>query len=151
MGAGPHEETSPEPEQVDRGLEEARDRLGGLLAELTRRRHALTDLGLQLRRHKLAFLVGLGAVVALTSGGIALGVHRARSRRTLGARALRLRSALSRMAAHPDRVAGPEKSIGGAVVKVALTSFAAVVAKRLATQAISSVARARRAKAGSAP
>jgi hypothetical protein len=141
MGAEPNEETSLE--EVDLGLAQARDRLGGLLAELTRRRHDLTNVGLQLRRHKAAMLVTLAAVIALTSGGIAMGIRRARRQRGLGARARRLRTALSRMVAHPERVAGAEKSIGGSVVKVVLTSIAAVVAKRLAAQTVATLSRRR--------
>jgi hypothetical protein len=129
------------PDKVETELEGTRDRLAGLLAELTRRRHELIDVGLQLRRHKVAVGAAVGAALVLLSGGIALAVHRSRSERQLGRRARRLREAVGRMVAHPERVAGGQNTAGQAVLKVVLTTFAGVLARRLATRTMAAMAR----------
>jgi hypothetical protein len=141
MGEELYGETSPD--EVEKTLEGTRDRLGGLLSELTRRRRDVTNVRLQLGRHRTAVLATLGSVLAFASGGIALAMRRARNRRRFGWRAQRLRGALGRMIAHPERVAGGESTVGRAVAKVALTSFVGVMAKRLAAQSAAAIARRR--------
>jgi hypothetical protein len=132
-----------EPEKVETQLEGTRDRLGGLLSELTRRRHDLTNFRLQLQRHRLAVVATLASVLALASGAVAMAMRRARAQRGMGARARRMRMALGRMVAHPERVAGGDTPIGRAVAKVALTSAVGVLAKKLAAGAASGIARRR--------
>ena len=131
------------PEEVEAELEGTRIRLGWLLTELTRRRHEFAHVGrqlrLQLQRHRGPVLGGLASVLALTAGGVALAVRRSRARRRLPERARRLRLAMARMIAHPDRVAGGEPALAQKVLRAALTSAAAVVAKRLASTAFDRV------------
>lgn len=90
-----------------------RERLVRTLDELERRRHAVTSVKAQARRHPAA-LVAAGAAVLLTlGGGIALGVLRARTRRE------RLRreriAAIRRLWRQPERLAQPE---GGVLARI---------------------------------
>jgi hypothetical protein len=119
-------------EVAEQALEETRNRLGWLLAELSRRRHHLVDLRTELRRNAAPVMVVAASVLLLTAGGVALAVRRSRRERTLSQRAQRLGTALSRMMAHPDRVARPEPTLGRRVARAALTSLTAVLVKQLA-------------------
>lgn len=127
------EETSLSPDELETEVTRSRDRLGSLLEELSRRRHDAVDIRLQLRRHALPLLLAAGAVALAVAGGIALAVRRRRHKRSLRARAHRLRLALSRMMAHPERVAGGEPHAG---LKI-LTSAASAAATALAKSAVS--------------
>jgi hypothetical protein len=60
---------------------------------------------LQIRRHALRFTATVLAVSAVAAGSIALGMWRVRRRNTVTARGGRLREALGRMIARPERVA----------------------------------------------
>jgi hypothetical protein len=123
------EETSVE--AAERALEETRNRLGWLLAELSRRRHHLVEVKGQLSRNGRPVLVAAAALL-LAAGGVALAVRRHRRHGTLTARASRTGSALARIVAHPERVARPEPTLGRRVAQAALSSLAAVLVKQLA-------------------
>jgi hypothetical protein len=57
-----------------------RDELGGLVAELDRRRHEVLDLRLQVRRHVVAAIATAVSTVGAMAGIIWLGISRARRR-----------------------------------------------------------------------
>jgi hypothetical protein len=122
--------------QTEHELEGTRERLGGLLGELSRRRHDLTDVRLQASKHLLAIALTGASVLAVTASLVALGARRRAARRRLPARARRVREAISRMMAHPERVGREPPGLSGAVIKAALTAAAASVAKRLVERSL---------------
>jgi hypothetical protein len=115
--------------KVSREIESLRGELGGLVAELDRRRHEALDLGLQARRHPV-LLATVAGVAALAVGGLlALAVRTRRQRRRPTVRARKAQRALARLLEHPDRVAA-EPSIGNKVATAVLTLVATTLAKR---------------------
>ncbi len=130
-GVTPHK-----PEELEREIETLRSDLTGVLGELDLRRHELLDWRLQLRRHRGALAIGLGAIALVVAGSVALGIARRRQRERLMARAGRLRLALARAVAHPDLVARPEPTVGKKVLAAGLSAAAGVVARSLASRAM---------------
>jgi hypothetical protein len=125
---------SPKPEEivgrVEGEIDMLRNELGGLVAELDRRRHEALDLGLQARRHPV-LVASIATVAALLVGGaIALVVRTRHERRRPSVRAREARRALSRLFEHPDRVAA-EPSISNKVVTAVTVALATALAKRL--------------------
>jgi hypothetical protein len=125
---------SPKPEEivgrVEGEIDMLRNELGGLVAELDRRRHEALDLGLQARRHPV-LVASIATVAALLVGGaIALVVRTRHERRRPSVRAREARRALSRLFEHPDRVAA-EPSIPNKVVTAVTVALATALAKRL--------------------
>lgn len=115
--------------RVSGEIESLRGELGGLVAELDRRRHEAFDLGLQARRHPV-LLAATAAVAALAVGGLlALAVRQRREHRRPAVRARETRRALARLLDHPDRVAA-EPSVGNKVATAVLTLVATTLAKR---------------------
>jgi hypothetical protein len=111
-----------------------RNELGGLVAELDRRRHEAFDVRLQLTRHPLV-VAGVATVVALAVGGaIALAVRSARQRESPGARARDVRAALGRIADKPRRI-GAEPSIRTKLLTALLLAVATTMAKRMTERA----------------
>jgi hypothetical protein len=116
--------------RVSGEIESLRGELGGLVAELDRRRHEAFDLGLQARRHPV-LAAAVAAVAALAVGGLlALAVRTRREHRRPAVRARETRRALSRLLEHPDRVAA-EPSIGNKVATAVATLVATTVARRV--------------------
>jgi hypothetical protein len=101
-----------------------RGELDTLLGELDRRRHDLLDVPLQVRRHATGLSLGAVALAATVSASIWLTQWRRRNRERPGAKANRLRYAVARMTAHPDRVAA-EPTV---MEKIAVAAANAVVA-----------------------
>ena len=107
-----------------------RGELDVLLAELDRRRHEALDLRLQLRRHgRGAALTGV-AFLTTAAGVVGLGLWRRRRQDRLGAQAGRLRRAVSRMIAQPERVAA-EPTIVGKIAAAAGSAAAASLVRKL--------------------
>jgi hypothetical protein len=94
-----------DPGPIEADIVRRRGELTALVAQLSRRGHELTDVGLQVRRHALSFAATVLAVGGVAAGSIALGIWRARRRNTFTARGGRLREALGRMIDRPERVA----------------------------------------------
>lgn len=65
--------------EIEREIEHLRTRLDRSLSELDRRRHELTDVKLQMRKHPQLF-IGAGAAAALLVGGVAFAIWRANKR-----------------------------------------------------------------------
>jgi hypothetical protein len=107
-----------------------RNELGGLVAELDRRRHEALDLRLQAKKHPV-LAAAVATVAALVVGGVIAFVVRARhERRRPAVRAREARRALSRLFDHPDRVAA-EPSVANKIATAAGAALATAVAKRL--------------------
>jgi hypothetical protein len=115
---------------VAREIDVLRRELGGLVAELDRRRHEALDLRLQLRRHPI--LLGTVAVVTAlaVSGAVALVVHGARQRRRPTTRARDVRDALARVIEHPREVASLP-SVSTKIATAVGVAIATTIAKRL--------------------
>jgi hypothetical protein len=108
-----------------------REELDTLLGELDRRRHEALDVPLQVRRHALGASLTLLALVITAAGSVWLTVwHRRRTER-LGARAGRLRQAISRMTEHPERVAAEPTTTGKIALAAANAAVATLVKKLL--------------------
>jgi hypothetical protein len=121
--------------RVEGEIDMLRSELGGLVAELDRRRHEAFDLGLQARKHPL-LVASIATVAAILVGGsIALAVRTRRERRRPSVRAREARHALSRLFEHPDRVAA-EPSIPNKVVTAVAVALATALAKRLLDRAV---------------
>src|SRR5688500_560634 len=112
------DKTTP-PGDVEAELDRTRRRLGELLDELGRRRHELGDVRLQLRRHAVSIALAAGGAAALIAVAIGAAVRRRRHRSGLRERAHRLRVALHRAVAHPERVAREKPAIWKKVLAAA--------------------------------
>jgi hypothetical protein len=117
-------------EALQRDIERLRGELANTVGELDRRRHDLLDVRGQLRRHPVPISLVAAALLALVAGGIALGVTRRRRKQRLGARLERLREALGRMVAKPNRVA-TDPGVGRKIAAAAGGAAASLTAKRL--------------------
>jgi hypothetical protein len=122
-------------DEVSERIGKSRTRLDQLVSELDQRRHVLGNLKRGLAAHPLwalaAGLVGIG----LAGGAVALAVQRQRQRQTLGSRAARLRSALTRAIDAPDRVAPAGSSVTGKLLTAAATAATSILVKRLVESA----------------
>jgi len=118
-------------------IEQLRSKLDTSLAELDRRRHELTNVPLQVRKHPRVF-VGAGAVVALLLGGVAYSIYLARRRDRPEERARRLQIAMERMVKHPDQVARPEAGAAQKILVAVGTTVLTLVAKKLVERAMNS-------------
>jgi hypothetical protein len=116
--------------RVEGEIDSLRGELGGLVAELDRRRHEAFDLRLQLQRHPVAAAIAAAAAALVVGGAIALVVRGRRERRRPAVRARETRRALARLLEHPDRVAA-ERSVATRVATAVLTLAATTLAKRI--------------------
>jgi hypothetical protein len=112
-----------------------REDLDTLLGELDRRRHEAFDVQLQVRRHALGAFLMVVALVATATGSMWLTLWRRRRREQLGARASRLRQAVSRMTEHPERVAA-EPTVAGKIATAAANAAVAALVKKLLERAV---------------
>jgi hypothetical protein len=134
-GADRVRDGSPRPEDVVGEIDVLRSELGGLVAELDRRRHEAFDVRLQASRHPLV-VAGVATVVALAVGGaIALAMRDVRRHRTPAARAQDVRAAFSRLAQHPRRVAA-EPSIPTKLATAVAVALATALVKRLVERTV---------------
>jgi hypothetical protein len=115
--------------RVSGEIHSLRGELGGLVAELDRRRHELFDLGLQARRHPVAVAVAAAAAALVVGGLLAVATRNRRRRRRTSVRARETRRALARLLDHPDRVA-TEPSIPVRVATALVTVVATTLARR---------------------
>ena len=121
--------------QLEGEIAVLRDELTGLVAELDRRRHELTDFKLQARRHMVgATLTGAG-LLASAAGFVWLSVWRRRRRSQATARMGRLREAVSPMVDRPDRVAA-EPGIAAKILTAAANAAVATAIKKILERAV---------------
>jgi len=143
MGEGT-DRVNGEPRKVARELEseigEIRSRLDRSLAELDRRRHELTDVRLQLRRHPMV-AVAAGVTVVALLGGVAYAVWASRQRNKPVSRARRLKHALSRMIDQPRKVAKSEPTVPEKILGAVGVTVATMVAKKLVERALDTAGR----------
>ena len=103
MNNGKSTEEPRAPREIERDIGVLRTRLDRSLAELDRRRHELTDIKLQMRKHPAVF-AGTGVVVLLALGGVGYAVYRSHKREELPKKARRIRIAFGRAVDQPERV-----------------------------------------------
>jgi hypothetical protein len=126
-----------EVESLEHEVERIRSNIGALVRELNHRRHEAFDLKLQFRQHAgRLVLVGV-AVASLIAGAIALTVARAKRRRSIKYRVTRLRDALRRMSAHPERVAKEQPNVSRKLLAAGGTAIASALGKKLAKRFVS--------------
>jgi hypothetical protein len=140
--------TNGEPRKMARELEteitEIRTRLDRSLAELDRRRHELTDVRLQVKRHPMV-AVAAGLTVLALVGGVAYTVWAARQRNRPVSKARRLRHALSRMIEEPHKVAKSEPTVPEKILAAAGTAAATILVKKLMERALDAAGQEKRA------
>jgi len=124
--------TDKKPATLAAEIDGIRDHVGDLVGALDPRRHEALDFKSLARRHGGALFLAGAALVALAAGVTAVATVRARRRRSTMARLERLRSALSRIEEHPERVAAPQPGLSRKIVGAAGASVATVLARRLA-------------------
>jgi hypothetical protein len=136
--------TNGEPRKMARELEteitEVRTRLDRSLAELDRRRHELTDVRLQVKRHPMV-AVAAGVTVLALLGGVAYAVWAARQRNKPVSKARRLRHALSRMIDEPQKVAKSEPTVPEKILAAAGTAAATILVKKMMERAFEGIGR----------
>ena len=123
-----------EARKLETEIENVRKRLDKSLSELDRRRHELTDVRLQLRKHPEVLMIAAG-VAALVVGGIALSIYRSRRRRLPVQQAERVQMAMDRAVEHPERVARGRPSVGEKVLASVATTVAVALAKKMIDKA----------------
>ena len=131
-GSAPAEPRSPR--EIESDIEHLRRWLDRSLAELDRRRHELTDVKLQMRKHPVAF-IGAGAVLVLMLGGVGYAVYRSRKRQELPAKAKRLRIAIGRAVDAPEKVARGEPPVWEKIAAAVGTTIAVSLTKKLIDRA----------------
>lgn len=122
MGTGETRLETGSPTQLEREVEQIRDDLTGIIRDLDRRRHELLDWRLQLRRNAVPVGVSLGTLSLLVGGAAALTIWRHRRQQRVLSRVGRLRSAVSRMIDHPERVAVATPSMGQKALAAVLST-----------------------------
>ena len=118
------------PREIEREIEYLRTRLDRSLAELDRRRHELTDIRLQMRKHPAVF-IGAGVAVALMLGGVGFAIYRSRRREELPQKAKRLRIAFRRAVAGPEKVVRAEPPVWQKMAAAVGTTIAVSLAKKM--------------------
>jgi len=120
--------------ELETEITEIRSRLDRSLAELDRRRHELTDVRLQVRRHPMV-AVAAGVTVLALVGGVAYAVWASRQRNKPVSKARRLKHALSRMIDQPQKVAKPEPTVPEKILAAAGTAAATMLVKKMMERA----------------
>jgi len=121
------------PREIERDIEHLRARLDRSLVELDRRRHELTDIRLQMRKHPAVFF-GTSAALLLMVGGVGYAIYRSRQREDLPQKASRLRMALGRAIDKPQRVARSGPPPWQKILTAVGTTIAVSLAKKLVEQ-----------------
>ena len=120
---------------LELNVELVRRRLDATIRELDRRRHDAFDVKTQLRRHALPVIGGFVAFAAAVTAVTWWAIRRAVHRQRLVARLHRLRGAVGRMIAKPDRVARENPNVVRKIAAAAGTTAATMLAKKLMKRA----------------
>jgi hypothetical protein len=124
--------------QLEGEIAVLRNELTGLVTELDRRRHELTDFKLQARRHVVGMTLTGAGLLASAAGFAWLSVWRSRRGSQATARMGRLREAVSRMVDRPDRVAA-EPGIPARILTAAATAAVATAIKKVLERSLQGV------------
>ena len=127
------------PREIEREIEHLRSRLDRSLAELDRRRHELTDLRLQMKKHPWVF-VSAGGVILLAAAGVAFAVWRSKKREELPQKARRIQIAFGRAVDKPEKVARGDAPVWEKVLAAVGTTLAVSLTKKLLDRAFSAAA-----------
>jgi hypothetical protein len=127
---------SDDPEVLSARAAQSRARLGEIVSELNERRHLVTRARGAITDNPLAFVAGGLLVAGLAGGMVALTVRRRRRRAEWPARARRLRQAVGRMVARPERVAASDPSRTSKLVTAIITTAATAMVKRLIEEGV---------------
>jgi hypothetical protein len=119
------------PRQLDSEIATIRGELSALVGEADRRRHELMDVRGQVKRHAVSVAIGAAAALGAGAALVWLGIERARRRDRLPARGGRLRQAVSRMVANPERVA-VDQTIPARIFTAAASAVVAATASKVA-------------------
>lgn len=133
-GESQHPGREADPSDIQKQVVAARHDLDRLVGELDRRRHAMFDVGEQLRRRPVPIILGGLAVLTAIGGTVALIVMRRRRHNSWPQRVQRLRHAVAQAVKHPDRSHDQPSSarkIGTAGGTAAASVLAKAVAERL--------------------
>jgi hypothetical protein len=126
--------TGVEPRIIEREIEHLRTRLDRSLSELDRRRHELTDLRLQVRRHPRA-VAGAGLAVFGLLGGVGFFIWRAaKKREELPQKARRLRISFAR-ALYPPPMPRRDAPAWEKILAAVGTTLAVSLTKKLLDRA----------------
>jgi hypothetical protein len=109
-----------------------------MVVEIDRRRHELTDVRLQVRRHAVGVTVTDVALIAAVAGAVWLGMERRARQQGLLGRMARLRQAVGHMIDRPERVAA-EPTVMGKILTAAGTAAVATLVKKGLDRAAQSV------------
>jgi hypothetical protein len=141
--AGINPDDKRDPDRIKQDIEGIRQNLGGLVAELDRRRHEAFDVRLQLRRHAVPLALGAAALTVGVGATVAVIMYRHRQQRRLAARLRRLpprlhrlRLALGRALAEPDRVAQNPPRMPAKILTAGGSATAAALGKHLVTRLV---------------
>jgi hypothetical protein len=127
--------------EMEGEISRIRERLDVSLAELDRRRHELTDVKLQVRRHPAVVAIA-GVVVLGLAGGVAYSIYAARKRNRPLSKARRLRRALARMIDQPEQVArGTDPTVREKVLGALGATVATMLARKLIEEAFNRAGR----------
>jgi hypothetical protein len=96
------DEVANDPRILEKHIGGLREELARQVAELNRRRHALTDMGLQGRRHAVGAALSMVAVGAAGFAPVVLRIWRSYRRGSVRARAGRLRDTVGRVVDRPE-------------------------------------------------
>jgi hypothetical protein len=123
-----------EPRALEKDIEHLRTRLDRSLAELDRRRHELTDLRLQVRKHPRVVAGAAGLVVVLL-GGVAFTAWRAHEKQKPAAKARGFRIAIGRAVDKPEKIARGEAPTWKKILAAVSTTLAVSLTKKLLDRA----------------
>jgi hypothetical protein len=128
-----------DPAILEQQIDSIRRNLTGIVRELDHRRHDLTDVKMQIDKHKPELLAAAGSVVVVAGvvGAVAFFVSR-RSKK-LGVRATHMRKAIGRILEDPNRLARKEPSIWKKLATGLIAAALGAAVKKVTSVAIDEV------------
>jgi hypothetical protein len=128
-----------DPAVLELQIDSIRRNLTGIVRELDHRRHDLTDVKMQIDKHKPELLAAAGtvAVVAGVVGAVAFIVSRRNKK--LSVRATHMRKAIGRIIEDPNRLARREPSIWKKIATGIVTAALGAAVKQVTSIAIAEV------------